>query len=441
MNYFFLVIFIGLLGLKTYSQSFADSILIEDNYSTTNKFIDLSKLLYWNDKNTIQSAFKLDYKEDDYSFGYKCLTVTDSCKNKTGYKPGSIRTASAFDYRFPQAISRDSNTITIEFDAIWEEFNDASWGESGRMVVSLVNNYPATGLKFGEIDSINKIAPFGRPMYNVRIRNHSKTGAHYSGGLMLYGGGHDVDGEFEKYKENDQYLYWLPGFSSEAGGGPPGQNPSGDFPYSGTQVNEDLCLASISEWKHYKWKIMPERLEFYTRNSEDTTNEQLIFFMQIPKYNPDNPDDSMAVIASMNDAHQTSITQLPELYKWYDNTQAIRIFFRAAERCFFANLKVSQTYPYQKPPIVSIEKSEIKNTIIYPNPVTENYFSIVTESNSDFLIAELISPTGQLILKNKLSNQGGYFYHKYKLSQLTQGLYFLKLSNQTTQITKKIIIQ
>jgi hypothetical protein len=253
---------------------------------------------------------------------------------------------------------------------MWESFNNQGWGESGRIVVFLLHQYPKTPPEFNAVYDIQGTTPFGRPAYNVRIRNHNRTGQYHSGGFMLYGGGHELLGEFEKY--NDKY--WLPGFSSEAGGGTPGLGPP--YPLSPTQKNESFALASTSQWMHYTWIAAPERLELYVRRSaENAASDKLALFMEIPAGHKTTEEQ----LKQINDAHSTQLTQMPLMYHWFDSLAAIRVYLRGEQQTHLANLYVR--HRYQEPFITGLADTSAPIRA-YPNPTHGQLQLIVAVSDT-----------------------------------------------------------
>jgi hypothetical protein len=72
---------------------------------------------------------------------------------------------------------------------------------------------------------------------------------------------------------------------------------------------------------------------------------------------------------------------------------------------------------------------------VFPNPTNSRAINIQSESSLDTI--ELITLNGQLIqqIKNPVLQN-----NLYKMDNLTQGFYFLKLSSRGLSITKKVIV-
>jgi hypothetical protein len=302
---------------------------ITDNFADRSKFIDNTLLTLWDVNATPLTAFDLGAKTDGSGLQFNALTLRPSLVNTAtmGYITAtSLKTLSSIDYEFPSVVDRNVNDIIVEFDGIWDA--QTSSGENGRLVVTLMGDYPTGGATLGQVDDISLNNPFGRPLYNIRLRNNPSAG---NGPLMLYGAGVIPDPEWEKYTTGP---WWLPGFSVQAGGGSPGSGP--DYPGSGTKKSS-LAVTSITKWRHYTWVIKPERMLLYYRNTDQSaTSDQLVFFMQIPKN-----ISSTYVVNEINAAHGTSIASPPPNYNWFGTANAVRFYWRGAQNSHLTNVKVT----------------------------------------------------------------------------------------------------
>lgn len=81
-------------------------------------------------------------------------------------------------------------------------------------------------------------------------------------------------------------------------------------------------------------------------------------------------------------------------------------------------------------------QSRKRELTIYPNPVN-NYLAIVTEAKTDGFI-ELYDIEGNIFLKHKIPRGHYEFYEN--VSQISNGIYFLKLVTNNKVISQKIII-
>lgn len=433
-----------LLLLTTFiTQLQAQTILVEDNFITTDQFHDISTLLLWGDSTHPRSCFTLSEISDDNDLLYNAIHLTDEASPLSTYalvvegKP-SLRTASCFDYELESTINRISTKTTIEFDVLWEKYGGTSsypdrFGEFGRIVIMLLDDYPLGGPRFGDLDSVQMESPFGRPKYNMRIRNGAPVEEshpdydNYSTTLMLYGGGHDIEGEIEKNAENTT---WYPGFSSEAGGGAPGQPASSDYPAVATKKGiKPWYWVSTTEWLHYTWVIEPEELRIYVRPSaEDSNSDSLISVMSIPKdlYGDDY------ITTMINDVHGSSISSPPPNYNWFETFSAIRVYFRSynGNITYMANLKiVKDNYTTSVAPL----HQEEKQFTVYPNPSSDGqlYFS---------------EPVSQLsvygITGNQVFNRQNTWLEFVDLSRLNSGIYFYQAQRKNGEFqTGKFIIE
>lgn len=358
--------------INTVYSSEADSILVIDPFTDLNQIFDLSKLVLWGENTDTTSCFTTSLINDFGTTGYNAIHVSDAATPYSTYVPEvnghqTLRTTSCFDYSFGK-IDRIDKNITIEFDLLFSQY-DSGYGEQGRMVITLVDDYPDGGLRPGDIDSLQLTAPFGRPKYNLRLRNSMPVSEsnneyiHRSPSFMLYGGGLDAEGEFEKSAD---WGYWMPGFSSEAGGGAPGQPSASDFPATGTKKSDKPWQWNSTDyWHHYTWQIEPELMSLYMRRSSDNESENtLVARMSIPQ--DDLGEDY--IIEKMNEVHGTTINTLPPLYKWHPSFSAVRIYFRGfnGNIAYLANLKIAFEN-IEEPVLVENQPQKPENPF-YPNP-------------------------------------------------------------------------
>lgn len=408
-------------GLYSFAQN-DESVLLFDDFTNDSNFVDLTKKIIWSDSEVVTSGFQLNEVEDISGTSNTCISLTEEAMQKAGYKPGTVLASQAFDFALPEKIDRNRFTLKVEFDALWDEINNPGTGESGRLVVTLLHDYK-TEIPFNEVFNLAAEAPFGRPAYNIRIRNHNKENA--TGTFMMYGGGKDTNGEVEKY--NDEY--WLPGFSSEPGGTSPGS--TNIYPYGPTMRNDKFVTVGYPNWKHYTWIIKPERMEFYVRDAElSELADELVCFMQIPKTTkPENQ-----IIDEINTAHNTNINQLPVMYNWFPTIEAVRIYFRGIEQTHFSNIKVSKI---ETPTAISDFKiAQQTNFNIYPNPCISN-FNIERNSveKSEYF---LFGSNGVLIKQGVL--EANQTTKNINVEQLTSGIYMLRIQGVKTIYNHKIVI-
>lgn len=444
-----LLILFFLIELNLFSAPF-DTVLVQDNFTDRSKIKDLSLLLLWNNFSTPTTCFDIVDKSDNAGLTFKALvgkvansiSFTYAATDSLGR--GTLKTHSAFDYELP-IINRNNCTIKIEFDIIWRKLDDlksngGNYGENGRIVVALVNNYPSGGPVYNALNNTTTKYAFGNPIYNMRIRNPTPVNSGHadyvesSPTFLLYGGGHELEGEFEK---STSPLFWLPGFSSEAGGTSPGQPSSVDYPNSTVATKKSPkpwnWVASTTQWKHISWIIEPEVMKIYKRPSSLSSGyDTLVSIMSIPK----DSFGTSYITNKINAIHSTSITQLPKDYYWGGKFNAIRFYNRAWRKnmAYFANVKVTKTY--DKP--TNLETNEIEDlsmVSIFPNPSNDGLIKIECKESNEYTI-EIRSLTGQLIFKeDHIINS-----KQIDLSTNPRGLYFINIYNEFFSKTEKLII-
>lgn len=86
--------------------------------------------------------------------------------------------------------------------------------------------------------------------------------------------------------------------------------------------------------------------------------------------------------------------------------------------------------------IVSIMQNQNKVLVAYPNPAT-NYFTIETETDEPSML-ECYSLSGQILLRQKIPR--GRFTFNQDVSEIANGIYFLKLITNNQILSQKIII-
>jgi len=441
MKRILLFTFILLIRFAIYAQ-LVENVLVNDNYIDSSKYVDNSLLLLWGDNANPTSAFELKNVADTSGLSYKALSVTPVASIYSTYattvngKP-SLLTSTCYDYEFPTAVNHARDTLIIEFDVLWDKYDSFLYGEYGRMVVFLMDELPAGGAKYNDIYNVaNK--PFGVPKYNLRIRNGLPVSTGhpdynlYSPTFMLYGGGHDIEGEFEK---NGDKSIWFPGFSSEAGGGSPGQPTNSDYPTATATKKSDKSwswVASTQQWKHITWVVEPELLKLYSRASnQDSTYNMLISKMSIPK----DSASSSYIINKINAEHGTSISSLPLDYNWFPTFNSMRIYFRAWKNnlVHVANVKVVQHYNNQF--YSSIANNNALHVNVFPNPASK-YIQVT--SNMVLTDLKLIDMRGDIVKCQQINNSVSTLVN---LNGLSKGVYVIIVSSINGIQKSKIYIQ
>ncbi len=436
------IILLFLFTISTVIIKAGDTIVIEDHFADRSKLIDNSLLVVWGDNVAPKSCFEITTKSDSNGLSYNALSITSGASPYSTHLPTvggkpSLKTTTCFDYELSKPIDRNNCTIKVEFDVLWSKYDypSGNFGENGRIVVALVDNYPNGGAQIADMTNLTKIDAFGSPKYNMRIRNAKPVGTndsqynYYSPSFMLYGGGLSEDGEFEAYKSVVPN-YWLPGFSSAPGGTAPGQPATGDYPTLETKKSDKpwSWIASTSTWRHITWVIEPEIMSLYHRNSnENETSDQMVSKMSIPK-------DSFGlsyITSKLNAVHGTSVSTEPTMYKWFPRIEALRFYNRGfnGNIAYFANVKISKSTPHE----VGISKHSILDEIsVFPNP-TYGIINIKGLDEKQVVNYSLSNIAGSLIMEGKTENT-------IDISNLKTGIFLLKLENNSQQKIIKLLL-
>ena len=375
---------------------------LNEDFSNTDKFLDLSKLILWNDSRDTASAFSIQEVKDDGNKAFRSISLKPEAMGEGGYNSGSAYTSTCIDYVLP-LYNRSYDTLVIEFDFLSEELSGS--GENGRLGIATIYQYPPEGPSFNDVYDQEKDHPFGRPAYNLRLLNKNDNG---NGAYLFYGGGDDILGEFEQTGED----IWLPGFISGPGGFAPGQKEN--YP-EGPVLETTEKMVSEQYWQHYTWMITPENLLVYQRASgEDNEKDVLKINMYLPGGETDNE-----IIQKLNDFYESNLTQLPELYNYFDRIEALRFYFRSVKNGYLANIKVSKTDNFIPAAVafnqdtLQIEVEEDYNSVSLPlnvaNPMQQDFsFDIVVNKGTGILEADTFSFNQDNLNNFDLSFSGDY---------------------------------
>jgi hypothetical protein len=232
---------IAVFGVLTFATvATSQTTLINEDFSDISDWDDLSTVVSWGSPaSTGQTAFTLSGDGSG-----KC-TLTSTAQQYSGYaNSNDLKTFTCVDQQFSSGIDRtDPNiVITTTFYAKWQ--NTTLSNEGSRLVVTYTHDYPSGGLDMtAEGTTGSKVSDFtddwwARPAYNMRIRTMDQEA------MLIYGGGHDSEGEFEQYGTS----WWLPGFSS---------GPGGHSPQPGTNgvVGCGTGRYSQTAYKQYKYVL------------------------------------------------------------------------------------------------------------------------------------------------------------------------------------------
>lgn len=91
---------------------------------------------------------------------------------------------------------------------------------------------------------------------------------------------------------------------------------------------------------------------------------------------------------------------------------------------------------------VGIDESKTSNTIlnIFPNPANDNV-TVIFNALTNNTIVTIIDLTGKQVLTEQLNTDIGLSQQNLNINNLTQGIYFLKITSGTNTSTQKLIIQ
>jgi len=395
--------------------------LVSDSFANSSQIFDLSKTLLWGSNSVATSAFQLTEKADARGKTYACISPSDSSlvHGSSFTADNSLKTSTCFDYRLP-ALNRENDSIKVEFDALWDTLSQI--GEAGRMVMAFLYDYPSE-IPFNAVNQVNEEAPFGRPAYNIRILNKALNASPTARtAYLFYGGGLDSLGEFELYSQNNVKQWWLPGFIAQPGGQSPQTGPA--YP-SGPTTREFAFLASSSEWRHFTFKLFPEKMELWMRKSDTTAQaNRRIMVMHVPKTSPGRA----YTISRINQLYGSNISNLPLYYRWFPQIDAVRFYFRSSNRSYLANVKIG--YSGTKTAIsTATTKGE---NLVYPNPNQEGKLWVKDTRMHTFTLIDT---------KGKTQREGFIFDNQIPLHGVGSGLYLLHLSDKLGHTkTQKLVI-
>ncbi len=340
------------------------TLLADSFYQQRPTHFDLSQKLLWANQAAPNSAFISDTLVSDrqglsfHAIGLKPLAIQHAGFSRTD----GLKTSIALDYPFSMPIVHDLDTIEISYNLLWDTI--LGGGESGRIVAGLMHAYPQGGPMFNDVDSVNKLHAFARPAYNIRIMNKNAILNNNLNAVMLYGGGHKRLGDVEIFRQGNN-SWWLPGFSTEAGGFSPGATPP--YPNGGCAQLRNIPIASTQRWRRFTWTIYPERMTCKVGNASDNTSSDFQFFnMFIPKADTLNPAPA---VAAFNSFYNSNLTQLPRLYYWFPKFEAFRFFWNGGSNVWLSALTIKTTG--NSPIITNKQAFETSDKLVlFPNPGT-----------------------------------------------------------------------
>lgn len=400
------------IGQTTITQTFSPTSPV--------KYRDLTKKLIWGTNPDTLSGFQLVNKTDNNGVAHDAITMTDSAVKYASYLlPNGLKTSQAFDFETDGLIRTNGDSVVVEFDALWDVLS--SGGENGRIVVALMHQIPDyDNMALNTVDSVNQLAPFGRPAYNWRVLNRLPRGANNYAHLF-YGGGKDFLGEYEKFNNPTLGSWWLPGFISMPSGLSPGARPL--YPAGPGNSWGPNTIASNTSWNHYRLVLKPELIEARYRDQNNvmiTCNS-----MFIPRLDA----DTLVTIGRLNSYYGSSINKLPPYYNHFDTIRGVRFFFSGAERGYIANVNIS----FSGTPVSQqrASASQPLKLMISPNPVSRTALVRYEISRTDGQSVQLriINSKGQVVfMQSDLASAGTINLSDLNLSS---GLYLIEAKERT----------
>ncbi len=419
---FLFMIWMGvLLAFKTSAQY---QTIIADDFADSLKYNDLTQKFIWGSNTQPVSGFRRFSKADNAGLAFTAINQTDSAQKYSGFIPvNSVKASIAIDYKFP-TFNRTNDSMVVEFDLLWG--NLVSGGNTGRIVIALMHDLPQEIPFNAIIDSVNAAAPFGRPAYSFRILNRNPQGTNNYANMM-YGGGRDVEGEFEKFN-GVTGSWWLPGFISGPGGIAPESNIP-EYPLGPVKRWGPYTIASATTWKHVTWKIFPEKLEVWIRSSSQPWgNDTLALMMVTPKPGPLN-----TMLATMQQGHGLASPpdSLPTLYKWFEEVQGIRFYMNGGNPTYFANVEIKGSY---LPTEAKKAKTAPLSWKLYPNPATNH---VQVEWPAEATHFRVMDAQGKIITSGNCNASNRQFETK----SWPKGLCFFEVRTGRGQSTKKLLLE
>jgi hypothetical protein len=271
--------------------------VVNEPFDNLDDWDDLSLAVIWGSHTGAVSAFKVV----DGVVSLK-REGPDSTVGFTGYdKPGTLRTFTVLDRRFPEPIKHAENVVTIDFRARWEKLDKfPQWGEKGRFVIFLTYDYPRGGL---DLTSEKRVSDFSRPWwarpaYQLRIRSSDDVMGET---LLMYGGGKTDLGEFEIVKP-----WWLPGFVAATNGVQPAGPKLPDYP-ANNWTKTPRGIAS-TQWRNYRYVVKPDAQEVWV----------------------DENDDGQFQIEELKASMPLPRTCAAPLYRYFETFEGIRLYWRGS---------------------------------------------------------------------------------------------------------------
>ncbi|MGC9450263.1 MAG: hypothetical protein ACP5I4_02345 [Oceanipulchritudo sp.] len=291
-----------------YGQEF----LIDEPFDDLSGWDDLSTAISWTGQPVNGSAWETTggiLSLNEAGIASVGLTPWDSI--------GKTRSFTALDRQFSEPLTHRDGDLVIEIRVRWASMIYDLRGEWNRINLMLVHEYPAGGLDLTRDVKVYDFTQewWGRPSYQVRIRGNDRALGDGEDGtaLLMYGGGYSPEGEFEIYSDSLGPLWWLPGFSSTAGGDASNGGPSpgvGDpWPCNGW-VRSSKGLASL-QWQRFRYVVAPDHQALYVDADDDGMGWVRDGYMPLPE--------------------EAEAPGTAPLYRYFESHEGLRVYFRGYE--------------------------------------------------------------------------------------------------------------
>lgn len=341
-----------LLGLTVcvHAQNTGTRILIDETFDDLSAWSDLSTAISWAGQPPDGSAWQTDGG---------VLRLNEAGVASVGLQPWDsvekTRSFTCIDRQFTEPLSHREGHLVIEFRVQWDSLIDDLRGEWNRINIMLVHDYPEGGLDLARDVKVYDFTRewWGRPSYQVRVRGSDTADAT---ALLMYGGGYHPEGEFEIYYDNDGLtpLWWLPGFSSTAGGGDSEGGPSpgvgSPWPNNGW-IRSSTGLASL-QWQRFRYVVSPNGQALYLDPDDDGMNWIRDGYMPLPE--------------------ESEAPATAPLYKYFEQHEGVRVYFRGYENVSLDYLR-AWVYPESAVGSIHLVQSEGRFYVQFHTEVGHSY--------------------------------------------------------------------
>jgi hypothetical protein len=282
--------------------------LLDEPFDSLAAWDDLSTATSWSGQPADGSA----WQTDGGILGLNAAGIA-SVGDKPWDSADKSRSFTCIDRRFDTPLEHRGGTLVIELRVRWKVLNYTPYrGEWNRINLMLVHDYPEGGLDLTRDLRVSDFSDawWGRPAYQLRLRS---TDAADATSLLMYGGGNDAGGEFEIYSEGGPPLWWLPGFSSTAGGSSSNGGPSpgvGD-PWPFNSWTESSTGLASEQWRRFRYVVAPDHQALYVDEDDDGAGWIRDGYMPLPE--------------------EAEAPATAPLYTYFEHFEGLRVYFRGRD--------------------------------------------------------------------------------------------------------------